>query len=83
MLPREIMEALSKLSSERLQMVLNFLQASSMNQRITRRYNVILEWNEPDEEDPVGVTQYLSPLFPLSLLKAIPKKKLWPTPARQ
>jgi hypothetical protein len=43
MLPQEIVEALSKLSSERLQMILNFAQASSINERITRRYNVVLE----------------------------------------
>lgn len=64
MLPQEIMEVLSKLSPERLKMVLNFAQASSMNERITRRYNVVLEWNEPDEEDPVGGYTVLVPSLP-------------------
>ncbi|MCS5696652.1 type II toxin-antitoxin system HicB family antitoxin [Desulfofundulus thermocisternus] len=64
MLPQEIVEALSKLSSERLQMILNFAQASSINERITRRYNVVLEWNEPDEDEPVGGYTVFVPSLP-------------------
>lgn len=64
MLTQKVLETLSKLPPERLRMLINFAEASLKNQKVTRRYNVVLEWNEPDREDPAGGYTVLVPTLP-------------------
>ncbi|WP_152946534.1 type II toxin-antitoxin system HicB family antitoxin [Desulfofundulus thermobenzoicus] len=63
-LPQKVLETLSKLPPERLRMVLNFAEASLINRKVTRRYNVVLEWNEPDAQDSEGGYTVLVPSLP-------------------
>jgi predicted RNase H-like HicB family nuclease len=64
MLLEKVIESLSKLPPERLQMIYNFSEAAFVNQQITRCYNVVLEWNEPDEDNPDGGYTVLVPTLP-------------------
>ncbi|AKX95685.1 HicB family protein [Moorella thermoacetica] len=64
MLPQKDLETLSKLPPERLRMVLNFARANLINQKITRRYNVKLDWNEPTDEDGVAGYTVTVPSLP-------------------
>lgn len=64
MLPQKALETLSKLPPERLQMVLNFAKANLINQKITRSYNVKLDWNEPADEGEVGGYTVTVPSLP-------------------
>ncbi|MCL6478743.1 MAG: type II toxin-antitoxin system HicB family antitoxin [Peptococcaceae bacterium] len=45
-------------------MVYNFSKASSINSKTTRRYKVVLEWNEPDDDNPLGGYTALVPSLP-------------------
>jgi len=60
----DIVKGIESLPPKRRQIILNFLKASRINQKVTRRYNVVLEWNEPDEEDPEGGYTVLVPSLP-------------------
>jgi len=64
LVPSDIVKEIESLPPKRRQIILNFLKASRMNQKVTRRYNVVLEWNEPDEEDPEGGYTVLVPSLP-------------------
>lgn len=66
MLPQKDLETLSKLPPERLRMVLNFARANLVNQKITRRYNIKIDWNEPaGEGDIAGYTVTVPSLPPV------------------
>ncbi len=59
MVRSDIVKGIESLPPKRRQIILNFLKASRINQKVTRRYNVVLEWNEPDEEDPEADIRFL------------------------
>ncbi|BCV20424.1 type II toxin-antitoxin system HicB family antitoxin [Moorella sp. Hama-1] len=64
MLPQKDLETLSKLPPERLRIVLNFARANLINQKITRRYNIKLDWNDPIEDNDIGGYTVTVPSLP-------------------